>query len=201
MAFGMNGLLSRAFDKYTTMKSDSDIRGYLTGGITGFCTAFVLCPADILKCRAQLERAAGGTGNIRELMGKIIKKEGLRGFYTGLGCQIARDIPFYFFFFGSYELSCSQLKKNFPTMSDTAVYFISGGLAGQCAWLASMPMDAVKSIVQTQDTKISAVNVYKNIMAKQGFGGLYNGVGVAVIRAFPANAALFLGYELSRKLM
>ena len=27
--------------------------------------------------------------------------------------------------------------------------------------------------------------------------GLYNGVGVVVIRAFPANAALFLGYELT----
>ena len=27
------------------------------------------------------------------------------------------------------------------------------------------------------------------------------GIDVAIIRAFPANAALFVGYELSRKLM
>ena len=34
-----------------------------------------------------------------------------------------------------------------------------------------------------------------------GFLSLFAGIEVAVVRAFPANAALFVGYELSRKLM
>ena len=38
-------------------------------------------------------------------------------------------------------------------------------------------------------------------MKKQGIRGLYNGIEVAVIRAFPANAALFLGYEITKKLI
>ena len=109
MAFGVNGLLTRVFDKYTTMGPESHTRSFLTGSITGFCTAFILCPADIVKCRAQLQRARGGTGNVKEIMRNIIQKDGLKGFYTGIHAQIARDIPFYFFFFGSYELCCSQL--------------------------------------------------------------------------------------------
>jgi Mitochondrial carrier protein len=36
-------------------------------------------------------------------------------------------------------------------------------------------------------------------MSTQGYRGLVRGVEVAVIRAFPANAALFMGYEISRK--
>ncbi len=172
MAFGVNGLLTRIFDKYTTMGKESDTRSFLTGSITGLCTAFILCPADIVKCRAQLQRARGGTGNVKEIMRNIIQKDGFTGFYTGIHTQIARDIPFYFFFFGSYEVLCSQLRHYFPTMSDSSVYFISGGIAGQAAWAASIPADAVKSVVQTQETKIKAMDVYRNIIRTSGYTGL-----------------------------
>ena len=172
MAFGVNGLLTRVFDKYTTMGPESHTRSFLTGSITGFCTAFILCPADIVKCRAQLQRARGGTGNVKEIMRNIIQKDGLKGFYTGIHAQIARDIPFYFFFFGSYELCCSQLRRYFPSMSDPTVYFVSGGIAGQCAWAASLPADAVKSVVQTQEIKVKAMDVYRNIVRTSGYSGL-----------------------------
>ena len=230
MAFGVNGILTRVFDKYTTMDQQSNTRSFLTGSITGLCTALILCPADIVKCRAQLQRARGGTGNVKEIMRNIIQNEGYSGFYTGIHTQIARDIPFYFFFFGSYELLCSQLRRYFPKMPDSSIYFISGGIAGQVAWAASIPVDAVKSIVQTQETKVKAMDVYRNIVRTSGYSGLmtfcyvhdllcvrelhlsvffnrfiflglYNGVGVAIIRAFPANAALFLGYELTSKFL
>lgn len=36
-----------------------DGKSFLTGAATGFCTAFVLCPSDVLKCRAQLNRLKG----------------------------------------------------------------------------------------------------------------------------------------------
>jgi solute carrier family 25 (mitochondrial ornithine transporter) member 2/15 len=201
VAFGLNGFLKRMFDNYSSISSESKSRSFITGSVTGFCTAFVLCPADVIKCRAQLNRAKGGTGNVREIVNNIIRKEGVMGLYTGLHCQILRDIPFYFFFFGSYDLSCYFLRKSFPNLPDSAVFFISGGLAGQVAWTASMPADSVKSIVQTQEIKVPAMTVFRNILNRSGVMGLYNGVGVAIVRAFPANAALFLGYELSRKLM
>jgi solute carrier family 25 carnitine/acylcarnitine transporter 20/29 len=64
-----------------------------------------------------------------------------------------------------------------------------------------MPFDSVKSIVQTQEIKIPSIQVCRNIYKTSGIGGFYTGVGVALFRAFPANAALFLGYEISRKLL
>ena len=173
MAFGVNGLLTRIFDKYTTMGPESNTRSFLTGSITGLCTAFILCPADIVKCRAQLQRALGGSGNVRHIMKNIIQKDGFAGFYTGIGSQIARDIPFYFFFFGSYDMSCSLLRRCFPSMPDSSVYFVSGGLAGQAAWIASIPADAVKSIVQTQETKVNTMDVYRNIIRTNGYSGFY----------------------------
>ena len=60
VAFGVNGMLNRVFDN-NNIGQESYFRSFVTGSVTGFCTAFVLCPADVIKCRAQLNRARGGT--------------------------------------------------------------------------------------------------------------------------------------------
>ena len=38
-------------------------------------------------------------------------------------------------------------------------------------------------------------------MAKEGAGALYRGIAPALIRTFPANAALFLAYESTKKML
>lgn len=38
-------------------------------------------------------------------------------------------------------------------------------------------------------------------MAEGGYPALFRGVGPAMLRAFPANAACFLGVEVSKKAM
>lgn len=75
---------------------------------------------------------------------------------------------------------------------------------GQIAWLASLPMDMVKSIMQTssESNKLSATEVTRQIYnSPTGVRTFYRGVGITVLRAFPSNAALFLGYELSKKVL
>jgi hypothetical protein len=75
-------------------------------------------------------------------------------------------------------------------------------VTGQVAWLASLPMDMVKTIQQTSEKKLSAITITQQIYnSPSGFRTFYRGVGVTVLRAFPSNAALFLGYELSKKIM
>lgn len=74
-------------------------------------------------------------------------------------------------------------------------------LAGQVAWILSIASDTIKSRIQASDNLIAPNirNTFKDIISTQGYKGLFRGIEVAVIRAFPANAALFMGYELSRK--
>jgi hypothetical protein len=69
----------------------------------------------------------------------------------------------------------------------------------QCRF--SLPADTIKSIVQTQTEEVPVRRVVKNLIDRFGVIGLYNGIGVVLIRAFPANAALFLGYEVARKFL
>jgi len=41
--------------------------------------------------------------------------------------------------------------------------------------------------------------VAQQIMAKEGIRGFYKGLVPVLVRAFPANAACFLGYETAAK--
>ena len=73
---------------------------------------------------------------------------------------------------------------------------------GQVAWLASLPMDMVKSIMQTSEDKLSSMEVTRQIYnSPSGMRTFYRGVGITLLRAFPSNAALFLGYEMSKKVL
>jgi solute carrier family 25 (mitochondrial carnitine/acylcarnitine transporter), member 20/29 len=64
-------------------------------------------------------------------------------------------------------------------------------------------LDVPKTNVQARyDTKIvgSYFPELIKIRRERGIKGLYAGLGPTLIRAFPANAALFLGVESSKKL-
>lgn len=128
VAFGVNGALKRMLGHRQQLQKEqpSIFEPFLTGGITGFFTAMVLCPCDIVKCRAQMSRATGQDARIREVVARTMKKDGLGGFYRGISAQVIRDIPFYGSFFGSYDVLCRALRTN-TDWSDSAVYFVAGG--------------------------------------------------------------------------
>ena len=109
VAFGVNGALKRllsSFQSSVSTEKPSVFEPFLTGGFTGGCTAFVLCPCDVVKCRAQINRVSGKPSSIASIVRSTLKSQGLSGFYTGIGAQICRDIPFYATFFGVYDTLC-----------------------------------------------------------------------------------------------
>lgn len=198
VAFATNGMLKRMFQSHS---EDSLVKPLVSGAITGALSSLVLCPCDIIKCRAQVNIAMGmGKQSLTDITKDIIKKNGLRGLYSGFGPQLLRDVPFYAAFFGTYDILCALFKK-YTSLSDTAVYFVSGGIAGQVGWAVSIAPDTIKSRIQVSDSPLSFMNTARQIIAENGTRGLFAGVEVAIIRAFPANAALFVGYEWSRKLV
>jgi hypothetical protein len=78
---------------------------------------------------------------------------------------------------------------------------LSHRFAGQIGWVASIAPDVVKSRIQTADVPQSFAVTARSILKTQGWRGFFTGIEVALIRAFPANAALFVGYELSREFL
>ena len=77
---------------------------------------------------------------------------------------------------------------------------VAGGFAGMACWGVSIPPDVLKSRFQTApDGKYKSVlDVYRTLIREEGAGALFTGFRPAMIRAFPANAACFLGMEVSK---
>jgi hypothetical protein len=71
-------------------------------------------------------------------------------------------------------------------------------LAGQIAWAASIAPDSIKTVIQTSEMPQSIRDTARAIYRTKGFRGFFAGLGVALVRAFPANAALFVGYEYAK---
>ena len=85
----------------------------------------------------------------------------------------------------------------------TTKTFNSGGFAGMLGWTAAMPFDVPKTNVQASwDSKVvgSYFPQLISIAKERGPLALYTGLIPTIARAFPANAALFLGVEMGKKL-
>ena len=81
--------------------------------------------------------------------------------------------------------------------------YCSGGLAGMLGWTAAMPFDVPKTNVQASwDSRVvgSYFPELIRIAKERGPLALYTGLAPTIARAFPANAALFLGVEMGKKI-
>jgi hypothetical protein len=204
MAFGVNEALKRAFPddpaKLSAGGRPDLVKPFAMGAVTGCCSALVLLPSEIIKCK--LQGVVGKNVTAGEIIKKVVKQQGVRGLFAGLDAQLARDASFYALFFGSYEMFCYGFKQAFPSAPDELNYFMSGGFAGMFGWALAMPVDVPKTNVQSRyDTRVvgSFVPEFIRIARERGIKGLYSGLGPTLVRAFPANAALFLGVETGKK--
>ncbi|CAG02894.1 unnamed protein product, partial [Tetraodon nigroviridis] len=192
----------------------SDVQKACAGSVASIFSSLVLCPTELVKCRLQAMyemevsgKIAKSNSSVWAVVTSIMKNEGPLGFFQGLTTTIAREVPGYFCFFGAYELSrtlfADYMKCDKEDIGAAPVIF-SGGLGGACLWLVVYPMDCVKSRIQVMSMAGKQAGFFKTfttIARTEGVRALYSGLTPTMVRTFPANGALFLGYEVSRKLM
>lgn len=224
VAFGVNEQLKRLFPQKEGVMAPW-WQPIVFGGITGCFTSIILCPSDVIKCKVQVGRslrshvgalettstaAASLKGGAKETVGlpvlnatqmtkHVLRTQGARGLFVGLGAQFARDIPFYASFFGTYEIIVDKGKSMPYKVPLEALYLFAGGMAGVVGWAVCMPMDSAKSIIQTSTKPDTLLRTIQKVNETQGWRALFTGLKAALVRAFPANAALFLGYEIVRR--
>lgn len=159
---------------------------------------------------------------------KILKNEGIRGLFRGGTATVMRETFGNMLFFTTYETTryhmfttlgldpnrvkpISQTHEAAPTQSmvvntllETGVGIITGGLAGVAFWSGVLPLDVAKTRIQTsRNLSISRSPFYhfQLIYKQAGMRGLYAGVGPTLSRAFPANAAAIVAWELTARVL
>lgn len=146
-------------------------------------------------------RYSGGMDVVRQLY----KEGGIRSVYRGSAMTLARDGPGSAAYFATYELIKRRLTPKNPDgtpgeLSLTAV-MAAGGAAGVAMWIPVFPVDTIKSRLQSAEGRPTIGGTVRELYARGGLKAFFPGMGPAMARAVPANAATFLGVELAQKAM
>ncbi|KAL8894763.1 MAG: hypothetical protein Q9180_006979 [Flavoplaca navasiana] len=143
---------------------------------------------------------SGGVDVVRQLY----KEGGIRSVFRGSAMTLARDGPGSAAYFATYEYVKRRLTPKDEAgnlsgeLSLTAV-MTAGGAAGVAMWIPVFPIDTVKSRLQSADGRPTIGGTISGLWRSGGLKAFFPGIGPAMARAVPANAATFLGVELAHK--
>ncbi|KAI1900016.1 hypothetical protein AGOR_G00067870 [Albula goreensis] len=178
---------------------------YLAGMLAGVCTTVIVAPGERIKCLLQVQSSSGQlkyAGPV-DCAVRLYKEQGIRSVYKGTIFTLIRDVPSSGLYFLTYECMKNCLTPDGQSVSQlsTPRILLAGGLAGILNWVIALPPDVLKSNFQTAvDGRYKGLwSVLLELIQEEGARALYKGFNAVMLRAFPANAACFLGFEATVK--
>ncbi|ELK25004.1 Mitochondrial carnitine/acylcarnitine carrier protein [Myotis davidii] len=196
--------------KKLQQKHPEDVLSYpqlfAAGMLSGVFTTGIMTPGERIKCLLQIQASSGETKYTGALdcAKKVYQESGIRGIYKGtvltlmrgprspgLGPSRSRFLPRRLHRRGVSELSVPRI-------------LAAGGVAGIFNWVVAIPPDVLKSRFQTAPPgkyPNGFRDVLRELVRNEGVASLYKGFTAVMIRAFPANAACFLGFEVAMKFL
>ncbi|XP_062924289.1 protein kinase, cAMP-dependent, regulatory, type II, alpha A isoform X1 [Mobula hypostoma] len=181
---------------------------FAAGMLSGVFTTAIMAPGERIKCLLQIQATSGEmkyAGPV-DCAKQIYRTMGIRGIYKGTALTLMRDVPASGMYFMTYEWLKYSLTPEGQSVSDLSVprILFAGGMAGIFNWAVAIPPDVLKSRFQTAPEGLypnGFRDVLRELIREEGIGSLYKGFTAVMIRAFPANAACFLGFELAMKFL
>jgi len=175
------------------------------GGFSAIPGTCLMTPGDRVK--VLLQAADSKFKHPWAVCCHLWKSGGITAFYKGTSLTLLRDVPGSVIYYGGYELlksKAAMIEGNDCSKLSTTSILICGGTAGCLGWMYGVAPDTIKSRIQSAapgQYPGGAVEVVREIFTKEGVLGIYRGLGAALMRAFPANAACFWGYEKAMGLL
>ena len=158
----------------------------VAGAGAGFVQSVVTTPMELLKIQGQMDSKK--SSSTIQTMQKLLKNEGIRGFYRGWCSTLARDLPFSFVYFPLY----ANLKetKFFGKGQSFWGNLFSGMISGVVSGAVVTPFDVVKTRLQNiekgsnSNSKIESISWFRcagEIYKKEGSKAFLYGVGPRMI--------------------
>ncbi|XP_015583018.1 mitochondrial carrier protein MTM1 isoform X5 [Ricinus communis] len=155
-------------------------------------------PAGVWKTLVEMTNLVRGTNNLQKL-------QSYRVLWTGLGAQLARDVPFSAICWSTLEF----IRRRILTLVDdearaTSVLganFSAGFVAGSLAAALTCPLDVARTRRQiekdpTRALTMTAIKTLQEVWRDGGFRGLFTGIGPRVARAGPSVGIVVSFYEV-----
>lgn len=207
-AYDASKSLIYAFTPNRTSETLSTLELATAGFLSAVPTTLVTAPVERAKVVLQVQGQGTSSTQYKgvvDVMRHLYREGGMRSIFRGTGATLTRDGPGSAAYFAAYEVTKKFLISKESTSGDLnlgAIIF-AGGTAGVAMWSLAIPPDVLKSRLQSAPTGTYSglFDCFRKTVAQDGITALWKGFGPAMARAFPANAATFLGVEASRKLL
>lgn len=172
-----------------------------SSAIAEFFADVALCPLEATRIRlvSQPSFAPGLVSGFT----RLLREEGVaRGFYSGFGPILFKQIPYTMAKFVVYELAAEKIyevigkpKDQLPNLVVTAVNLGSGIIAGTAAAVVSQPADTLLSKINKQKGASGSVMSRLFKMAGElGPKGLFLGLGPRIVMVATLTAGQFAIY-------
>jgi len=176
--------------------------------LAGVFTTGIMTPGERIKCLLQIqadskEKKYKGPVDCAK---QLYKEGGIRSIYRGTGATLLRDVPASGMYFMTYEWLQHVMTPEGHSRTELSVSrtLFAGGMAGVFNWLVAIVPDVAKSRLQTAPEGMypnGVRDVFRQMLREEGIRSFYRGLTPVMLRAFPANAACFMGYELCMKFL
>jgi solute carrier family 25 phosphate transporter 3 len=155
-----------------------------------------LAPFEAVKVRIQTN--PGFANTLREGFPKIMREEGLGGFYKGLVPLWGRQIPYTMVKFACFERTVEALyqyvvpkpREQCSKAEQLTVTFAAGYIAGVFCAVVSHPADTIVSKLNNEKGLTVGAAV-----KRVGFGGLWKGLGPRIIMVGTLTALQWFIYD------
>lgn len=184
----------------------------MSGAVAGACATMLTYPLDLLRTRFAAQGTDKIYSSLRASVRAIAREEGARGFFQGLGAGVGQVVPYMGLFFAAYETLRPPLAHlSLPLGSGDAT---AGVIAGVFAKTGVFPLDVIRKRLQVQGPMRGRFagglvphygktvwSTGEAIWLKEGWRGLYRGLGVGLIKSAPASAITMWTYERALKML
>ncbi|EEB19211.1 conserved hypothetical protein [Pediculus humanus corporis] len=188
----------------------SMLERFAAGSIAGGISQTVIYPLEVMKTRLAL-RKTGEYKSIIHAAKVIYAREGLRCFYRGYVPNLLGIIPYAGIDLAVYEtLKNTYISKHGGSDEQPAVALLlaCGTISTICGQVCSYPLALVRTRLQAkvvttaEDQKNCKMStVFKTIIQKEGFMGLYRGIAPNFLKVIPAVSISYVVYERCRLLL
>ncbi|XWS26431.1 hypothetical protein CRYUN_Cryun26dG0031700 [Craigia yunnanensis] len=190
------------------------VKELIAGGAAGAFAKTTVAPLERIKILLQTRTDGFQSLGVYQSLRKVLKYEGLLGFYKGNGTSVIRIIPYAALHFMIYEQYRGWILDNYSFLgSGPVIDLLAGSASGGTAVLCTYPLDLARTklayqVVNTrtnfrcgtrslysQPAYSGITDVLTTVYKEGGIRGLYRGLGPTLTGILPYAGLKFYIYE------
>lgn len=183
----------------------------LTAGATARTIAVtIVSPLELIRTKMQSKKVT--YAEITSALRQVIKYEGYRSLFRGLGSTLLRDVPFSAIYWTTFESTKQAFNKPDSDKNTFLFNFFCGSVAGSIAAFVTLPFDVVKTHQQIElgekeiytDGKVqqrasNMKDIARTIYTNHGLKGLFTGLLPRIFKVAPACAIMIATFEYGKQ--